>query len=154
MINNNIVICISIYLYNILGFVEWSSSFPSIRPVKRPSKFFIPEEEDDGTGGGRRLILYIKPLRPSVCLTRRFCVLIHRQNRPGQPDGRTDSSLISLCVSGQSVCDGGYQGWYSWLSYISVVLKQCSKYPPRTVWNPAVLWSFSPTQTGGSFWFC
>jgi hypothetical protein len=38
----------SIYLYNILG---WSS-FPSIRPIIRPSKFLIPEEEDDGTGGG------------------------------------------------------------------------------------------------------
>jgi hypothetical protein len=27
-----------------------------IRPVIRPSKFFIPEEEGDGTGGGRRLM--------------------------------------------------------------------------------------------------
>jgi hypothetical protein len=51
---------------------------------------------------------------------------------PGQSDGRTDRqifygrtgpdrrplynfdqrSLVSLSVSGQSVCDGGYQGWY------------------------------------------
>ncbi len=30
------------------------SSFPSIRPVIRPSKFLIPEEEDDGRGGGGR----------------------------------------------------------------------------------------------------
>jgi hypothetical protein len=34
----------------------WWSSFPSIRPVTRPiihpSKFLIPEEEDDGRGGG------------------------------------------------------------------------------------------------------
>ncbi len=29
---------------------------PIIRPVIRPSKFLIPEEEDDGTGGGRRLM--------------------------------------------------------------------------------------------------
>jgi hypothetical protein len=42
----------NIYLYNILG---WSS-FPSIRPIIRPSKFLIPEEEDDGTGGGRQLM--------------------------------------------------------------------------------------------------
>jgi hypothetical protein len=40
------------YLYNTLG---WSS-FSSIRPVIRPSKFLIPEEEDDGTGGGRRFM--------------------------------------------------------------------------------------------------
>jgi hypothetical protein len=40
-----------IYLYNILG---WAS-FPSIRPVIRPSKFLIPEEEDDGRGGRRRM---------------------------------------------------------------------------------------------------
>jgi hypothetical protein len=33
-----------IYLYNILG---WSS-FPSIHPVIHPSKFLVPEEEDDG----------------------------------------------------------------------------------------------------------
>jgi hypothetical protein len=30
--------------YNILG---WSS-FPSVRPIIHPSKFLIPEEEDDG----------------------------------------------------------------------------------------------------------
>jgi hypothetical protein len=30
----------------------WWSSFPSIRPVIHPSKFLIPEEEDDGRGGG------------------------------------------------------------------------------------------------------
>jgi hypothetical protein len=31
------------------GGVGWCwSSFPSIRPVIRPSKFLIPEEEDDG----------------------------------------------------------------------------------------------------------
>jgi hypothetical protein len=45
-----------IFIYNILEFVRWWSSFPSIRPVIRPvihpSKFFIPEEEDDGRGGG------------------------------------------------------------------------------------------------------
>jgi hypothetical protein len=44
-----------IFLYNILGFVRlrWLS-FPSIRPVIHPSKFLIPEEEDDGRGGGRK----------------------------------------------------------------------------------------------------
>jgi hypothetical protein len=45
-----------ILLYNILGFVRlrwWWSSFPSIRPVIHPSKFLIPEEEDDGRGGGK-----------------------------------------------------------------------------------------------------
>ncbi len=41
------------YIYKILG---WSS-FPSIRPVIRPSKFLIPEEEDDGTGGRWRLMV-------------------------------------------------------------------------------------------------
>ncbi len=45
-----------IYLYNILGFVQWWSSFLSIRPVICPSKFLIPEKEDDGTGGGQRLM--------------------------------------------------------------------------------------------------
>ncbi len=51
-------IYIYLFLYNIIGFVRlrWSS-FPSIRPVIRlvihPSKFLIPEEEDDGRGGGR-----------------------------------------------------------------------------------------------------
>jgi len=50
---------IYIFIYNILGFVQlrWSwSSFPSIRliicHVIHPSKFLIPEEEDDGRGGG------------------------------------------------------------------------------------------------------
>jgi hypothetical protein len=49
-----------VFIYNILGFVWlqwWCSSFPSIRPVIRPvihpSKFLIPEEEDDGKGGGK-----------------------------------------------------------------------------------------------------
>jgi hypothetical protein len=52
------------------------------------------------------------------------------------------------------ICDGGYQGWYSWLSYISVVLKRVlekTKYPPRTVGNPAVLWSFSTHPNWGLF---
>ncbi len=31
-------------------------SGPIIRPIIRPSKFLIPEQEDDGTGGGRRLM--------------------------------------------------------------------------------------------------
>jgi hypothetical protein len=91
-------------------------------------------------------IIYINSLRLSVRPSdRAFCVLIRRQNRPRQSDGRTarfsmgepaptvgrtDSqifygrtgpdrrplcnfdqrSLVSLSVSGQSVCDGGYQG--------------------------------------------
>ncbi len=42
-----------VYLYNILG---WSS-FPSIRPIIRPSKFLIPKEEDDGMGGWWRLMV-------------------------------------------------------------------------------------------------
>jgi hypothetical protein len=49
-----------IYLYNILGVclsggggVGWSS-FPSIRP----SKFLIPEEEDDGRGGRMAAVVY------------------------------------------------------------------------------------------------
>jgi hypothetical protein len=50
-----------IYLYNILGFVRCWSSFPSIcpivRPVIHPSKFLISKEEDDGTGGGGRLMV-------------------------------------------------------------------------------------------------
>jgi len=51
-------------IYDILGFVRlrWSwSSFSSIRPVIRliihPSKFLIPEEEDDGRGGGKTLVV-------------------------------------------------------------------------------------------------
>jgi hypothetical protein len=78
-------------------------------------------------------ILYINSLRASVRPTRQFRVLIRRRNRPGQSDGRTDGqtdgrtdrqifygrtgpdrrplynfdqrSLVSLSVSGQSVCD-------------------------------------------------
>ncbi len=49
-----------VYLYNILGVylsgsggVGWSS-FPSIRP----SKFLIPEEEDDGRGGRMAAVVY------------------------------------------------------------------------------------------------
>jgi hypothetical protein len=37
------------------------------------------------------------------------------------------SRLIFMSMNGQSVCDGGYQGWYSWLSYIFVVLKRVLK---------------------------
>jgi hypothetical protein len=51
------------YLYNILG---WSS-FPSICPVKRPSKFFIPEVEDNGTGGGRRLMAATTDNPQTIC---------------------------------------------------------------------------------------
>jgi len=54
LVTGIIIVCF-IFLYNILGFVRlrwWWSSFPSIRPVIRPSKFLIPEEEDDGRGGG------------------------------------------------------------------------------------------------------
>jgi hypothetical protein len=47
---HNPITCL-IYLYNILG---WSS-FPSIRPVIHPSKFLIPEKENDGRGGGGRM---------------------------------------------------------------------------------------------------
>jgi hypothetical protein len=52
-----------IFIYNILGFVRlrWWSSFPSIRPVIRavihPSKFLIPEEEDDARGGKTPVVL-------------------------------------------------------------------------------------------------
>jgi len=42
-------------------------SFPSIRPVKRPSKFFIPEVEDDGTGGGRRLMAAATDNPQTIC---------------------------------------------------------------------------------------
>ncbi len=50
-----------VYLYNILSlFVVVLLSIHAsqfvIRPVIRPSKFLIPEEEDDGTGGGGRLM--------------------------------------------------------------------------------------------------
>jgi hypothetical protein len=56
----------TIFIYNILGFVRlrWSS-FSSIRPVIRPvihpSKFLIPEEEDDGRGGGRMAAAAVYP---------------------------------------------------------------------------------------------
>jgi len=56
--------CTPIFLYNIIGFVRlrwWWSSFPSIRPVIRsvihPSKFLILEEEDDGRGRGKTLVV-------------------------------------------------------------------------------------------------
>jgi hypothetical protein len=109
----------------------------------------------------KSVILYIKALsacvRLSVRDTRQFRVLIRRRNRPGQSDGRTDRqifygrtgpdrrplynfdqrSLVSLSVSGQSVCDGGYQGWYLELSGTRRFFEV-----------------LSPTQTGGSFLFC
>ncbi len=54
-----------IFLYNILSFVRWWSSFPSIRPVIRPvihpSKFLIPQEEDDGRGGGQMAAIAVYP---------------------------------------------------------------------------------------------
>jgi hypothetical protein len=41
----------------------WWSSFPSIRPVIHPvihpSKFLIPDEEDEGGGGKTPLVTYI-----------------------------------------------------------------------------------------------
>jgi hypothetical protein len=50
---------VHIFIYNILGFVRLWSCFPSICPVIcpiiHPSKFLIPEEEDDGRGGGQRM---------------------------------------------------------------------------------------------------
>jgi hypothetical protein len=42
----------NIYLYNILGWSSFPCIRPIIRPIIHPSKFLIPEEEDDGRGGG------------------------------------------------------------------------------------------------------
>jgi hypothetical protein len=47
-----------VYLYNILGFVWWWSSFPSIRPIIHPSNFLIRkkkmmEEEEDENGSSK-----------------------------------------------------------------------------------------------------
>jgi hypothetical protein len=47
-------------------------------------------------------ILYINSLRACVCPTRQFRVLIRRQNRPGQPDGRTDR----FCMGEPAQTDG------------------------------------------------
>jgi hypothetical protein len=45
-----------VFIYNILslsgGGRPSHPSVPSICPVIHPSKFLIPEEEDDGRGGG------------------------------------------------------------------------------------------------------
>ncbi len=38
----------TVYVYNILGWSSFPSIRPVIRPVIHPSKFLIPEEEDDG----------------------------------------------------------------------------------------------------------
>jgi hypothetical protein len=48
----------SSYIIDLVLFAEGHPFHPSvvIRPVIRPSKFLIPEEEDDGTGGGGRLM--------------------------------------------------------------------------------------------------
>jgi hypothetical protein len=104
-----------------------------------------------------------------ACVTRQFRVLIRLQNRPGQPDGRTDRqilygrtgpdrrplynfdqrSLVSQSVSGQSLCDGGYQRLIS--LWFSNMFWKKTKYPPRTVWNPTVLWSFFTHPNWGLF---
>ncbi len=44
------------FIYKILGWSSFPSIHAVIRLVIRPSKFLIPEEKDDGTGGGRRLM--------------------------------------------------------------------------------------------------
>jgi hypothetical protein len=41
--------------------LSFSSIRPIIRPVIHPSKFFIPEEEDDGRGGGQMAAASIYP---------------------------------------------------------------------------------------------
>jgi hypothetical protein len=51
-----------VYLYNIVGWSSFSSIRPVIRPVIHPSKFLIPEEEDDfrvSEGHGYPLVLTI-----------------------------------------------------------------------------------------------
>jgi hypothetical protein len=50
-----------IYLYNILGWSSFSSIRRVIRSVIHPSKFLIPEEEDDGRGGGRMAAAALYP---------------------------------------------------------------------------------------------
>jgi hypothetical protein len=94
-----------IYLYNILG---WSS-FPSIRPIIRPSKFLIPEEEDDGMGGGRRLMTaatiyphlhvillaqFVLALRNCFCVV---CKILAERAMEGQqqqkPNGGTEKKV-------------------------------------------------------------
>ncbi len=101
-------------------------------------------ENAEASSAGKIPILYINSLSPCVCLSDttvlRFNPPAESARTVGRTDGQTDfvwenrpdrrplynfdqRSLVSLSVSGQSVCDGGYQSWYSWLSYISVVLK-------------------------------
>jgi hypothetical protein len=69
-----------IYLYNILGFVQWWSSFLSIRPVICPSKFLIPEKEDDGTGGGQRLMA-TAAVYPNILTIRNFSKTLKNRNK-------------------------------------------------------------------------
>jgi hypothetical protein len=69
-----------IYLYNILG---WSS-FPSIhlviRPVIHVSKFLIPEEEDDGRGG-QRLLMVAAAVYPNILTIRNFFKTLKNRNK-------------------------------------------------------------------------
>ncbi len=119
-------------------------------------------------------ILYINSLSPSVrasvCLTRRFCVLIHRQNRPGQSDGRTDR----FCMGEPAQTDGLYiistnarwsvSQWAVSLSVtvgikvdISVVLKRVLKKNQISTSNclepGGSLKFFHPPKLGALFYF-
>jgi hypothetical protein len=89
---------LQIYLYNILG---WSS-FPSICLIIRPSKFLIPEEEDDGTGGGRRLMT-VAAVYPHVhvmfvlALQNCFCVVCRNLAKRGRAQAllKLQNSIVS-----------------------------------------------------------
>jgi hypothetical protein len=86
----------TIYLYNILGFVWWWSSFPSIRPVIHPSKFLIPEEDDDRglhsvfEGHGYPLVLHI----------RHVCAHIPKQEEISPTQIPSPLLLLSKCACG------------------------------------------------------
>ncbi len=105
------------------------------------------------------MIRNTRHVRP--CVTRQFRVLIRRRNRPDcgrtGPDRRPlynfdQRSLVSLSVSGQSVCDGGYQGWY--LCGCQTCFEKKPNIHLELSGTRRFFEVFSPTQTGGSFWFC
>jgi hypothetical protein len=131
---------------------------------KRDSKNGREREREIGCGIG---------LRPSVRLTPRFCVLIHRQNRPGQSDGRTDRFCMGEPAQTDGLCIISTNARWSvclWAVSLSVTvgIKVDIHGYHISLWFSNVFWNihlelsgtrrffevFSPTQTGGSFWFC
>jgi hypothetical protein len=103
-----------VYLYNILGWSSFSSIRPVIHPVIHPSKFLIPEEEDDGRGGAplingqHKSLVYlynilgwlsfpsIRPVIRPVIHPSKFLILEEEDDARGGGRRRTNGSSSNL----------------------------------------------------------